>query len=155
MVTESHNNRIYGNFIANNENGVGLLSSENNTITENTLANNTADGIGLWGSTNNTIIRNNFINNTRQAGGGDSIPNIWDNGSEGNYWSDHTDGSTYQIESFIMDEGVTKIDYDNNPLTAPVIIPEFPSWTPILITLIALAALLLVYKKSVQERGAA
>ena len=34
-------------------------------------------------------------------------------------------------------------------------VPEFPSWTPILITLIALAALLLVYKKRAQERGAA
>jgi len=151
MITDSYNNRVYGNYIANNGNGIGLLSSENNTIYENTMANNTLDGIGLWGSTDNTLIRNNFINNTRQAGGGDSIPNIWDNGSEGNYWSDHTNGSTYAIESFIMDEGITKFDYDHNPLTEPVIIPEFPSWTPILLTLTALTVILAVYRKRLQK----
>jgi len=145
MITESYNNRIYGNYIANNENGIGLISSENNTITENTIANNTLDGIGLWGSTNNTIIRNNFINNTRQAGGGDSIPNIWDNGSEGNYWSDHTDGSAYQIESFIMDDGAIKFDYDHHPLTEQVIIPEFPSW--IILPLFLIISLFLIVAK--------
>jgi len=34
-------------------------------------------------------------------------------------------------------------------------VPEFPSWTPTLLALVVLAALLVVYKKRAQERGAA
>jgi hypothetical protein len=39
----------------------------------------------------NTIYHNNFINNTRQVSLTNYfIPNIWDNGFEGNYWSNYT-----------------------------------------------------------------
>jgi hypothetical protein len=44
----------------------------------------------------------------------DGAANIWDNGKEGNYWSDHTSGEPYRIDGN---------NQDNHPLSKPL---EFP-----------------------------
>ncbi|HKZ93706.1 MAG TPA: S8 family serine peptidase [Candidatus Bathyarchaeia archaeon] len=72
IIHYAHDNILYGNILL--ENQIGIL----------------IDGwvTGYW-SGNNQIDHNDFINNTRyqayhEAG------SRWDNGSEGNYWSDYT-----------------------------------------------------------------
>ncbi len=59
------------------------------TITDNTMQENYL-GIYLWdASRNNTLYHNNLINNTAGNAYDGGIYNQWDNGTEGNYWSDY------------------------------------------------------------------
>ena len=88
-------NIISGNIVTDNLEGIQLFSTclcnpaRKNTIRNNFIENNSI-GIHLEKSMDNVIYHNNFINNTQQA----YIPtygcaNLWDNGFEGNYWSDY------------------------------------------------------------------
>ena len=81
----SSNNRISENqIVSNNYQGIYLSDSSNNTLYGNTIANSEY-GIELDGLYN-SINLNNFINNTIQIDSYNSV-NFWDNGVEGNYWS--------------------------------------------------------------------
>lgn len=90
----SSNNTVSGNTAtANGEYGICFEWSSNNVVSDNDV---TANGSGIYllsSSSNNAIYHNNFINNTSQAGllGWSSV-NSWDDGypSGGNYWSDYT-----------------------------------------------------------------
>jgi parallel beta-helix repeat protein len=91
-LSGSLNNDISRNNITNNWLGIAVLSSGSNIISGNDITNNSR-GISLDSSSNNMIFHNNFMNNVTQA---DSISpinvssaNTWDNGFEGNYWSDY------------------------------------------------------------------
>jgi peptide/nickel transport system substrate-binding protein len=91
----SLNNTIFGNNMMNNGDGVLLEGSVNNTIFGNNITNNYCgvDVSGFWvPATNNTIYHNNFIDNTQQVyiSTTPRPPNFWDNGLEGNYWSNYT-----------------------------------------------------------------
>jgi parallel beta-helix repeat protein len=85
----SNNNMISGNNASSNKDyGIYLQYSSNNVISNNNAYSNNLYGINLYySSNNNTIHHNNFINNTDQVWS-DSV-NVWDNGKEGNYWSDY------------------------------------------------------------------
>ncbi|TET58243.1 hypothetical protein E3J51_01285 [Candidatus Bathyarchaeota archaeon] len=90
----SHNNLIEGNIVTNSTNGgIYLEECQGNIIRENTIANSAPDqGYGVeldYGSSNNYVYHNNFINNPEQAYA-DGLLNQWDNGLEGNYWSDYS-----------------------------------------------------------------
>jgi parallel beta-helix repeat protein len=89
----SSKNTFDGNHIeGNQEYGIWLaLSSDNNTVTHNSITANEY-GIGLEECSGNTIYHNNFINNVMQAGVSLPHVNTWDDGypSGGNYWSDYT-----------------------------------------------------------------
>jgi parallel beta-helix repeat protein len=113
----SYNNTVAENRVVNG-NRVGIClpfaSTSNNLIAGNSIINN-GQGVGLSGSpTNNTFVHNNFIGNTQQVVLF-SYParNNWDNGFEGNYWSDYEgadvnrDGlgdSAYEIDPYYMDK---------------------------------------------------
>jgi len=118
-------NNISNNVIANNNNGVNLGESNNNTIIGNTISNNNL-GINLVPSNNNTIYHNNFVENSQQLGGSDTS-NTWDNGAEGNYWSDYTgldDGSGGRVAG----DGVGDTDLPHQGVDYyPLIVP----WGPI------------------------
>jgi parallel beta-helix repeat protein len=76
------------NITANSQYGISLYSqSSDNTIQENSI---TGSYYGIWtgSSAKNTILHNNFINNTHQSYVFNST-NKWDNGCEGNYWSNY------------------------------------------------------------------
>jgi len=71
------------------DSGIYLNYANYCNISSNNVRNNEA-GIYLSSSSNNTLFHNNFINNTNQVSSENSI-NTWDDGypSGGNYWSDH------------------------------------------------------------------
>jgi len=114
LVTNSFDFRISNNYVHNNTGyGINANASMNGLIMQNEAFENFYDGIGLgegcqnciitgnnvsnnglfgiWldsDSVDNIIYDNNIINNGRQASV--YVTNHWDNGVEGNYWSDYT-----------------------------------------------------------------
>jgi len=79
-------NLVSDNVIIDNFYGIVFFYSTNNVVSGNTIENNEG-GMRLFSSSDNTIYHNNF-NNTNQVLS--SLRNVWDNGFEGNYWSDYT-----------------------------------------------------------------
>jgi parallel beta-helix repeat protein len=163
---ESTNNTITQNSVANNTNGIGIWHSSNNTIVENNIANNQI-GMGLYAATNNSYYHNNFINNTHNLeinnhGSPSLYTNFGDNSATGNYWSnyngtDNDDDGIGDIPYEIPDQNGIINDQNRYPLMNPFDasnpIPEFPSWIPPLIMLIAVLAVVVVYKRKLQNRG--
>lgn len=80
---------IVNNVIANNTDvGIYLSSSNRNNVVGNLIAKNPIDVlIADTASKNNTFYHNNFINEINQVQVFGSAK--WDNGAEGNYWSDY------------------------------------------------------------------
>jgi len=122
-------NIITGNDVENNMLGIVLLGAEHNVIVDNNITGNTVHGLEIGGSSSNTIYRNRFINNKVQIY---AIPwqfssfNTWDDGSQGNYWSDYNgtdaDGNNIGDTPFVIDEN----NQDNYPLIAPYAEPKVP-----------------------------
>jgi len=114
LLDYSNNSVISGNAIVNTMDGLSLLFSHNNTITSNTIKDNET-GLFIGYSDNNTVYYNNFINNTEQASTMDS-QNVWDNGVEGNHWSDYKgedqNGDGIGDTPYVID----KDNQDNYPL---------------------------------------
>jgi len=112
-LESSSNNTVSGNIIANNSYGVYLVEAFFNTVSGNTITNSTEglyfedssyniifgnnirnhfNGILFESSPDNTFYHNNLVNNTRHTHFG-TFPidaNFWDNGVEGNFWSNYT-----------------------------------------------------------------
>jgi parallel beta-helix repeat protein len=110
----SNNSKIWGNKILNNKDqGLYLSDSSDNTVYGNTIANSEY-AIELDGL-DNYIYLNNFVNNTQQIDSYD-LENFWDNGVEGNYWSDYngtdSDHDGIGAAPYVID-GNNK---DNHPL---------------------------------------
>ena len=153
QLDHSSNNSINGNTITNNYEGIGLgASSNNNSINGNNIKDN-ADGIQLQDSSKNTVYHNNFINNTVQVD--DWTPeqaNFWDNGREGNYWSDYLlrYPNAAQIDSTNVMDTPYVIDannQDNYPLMNRYIIPEFSGLSVAALFMTATLVALIVYKR--------
>jgi hypothetical protein len=149
----TYSHTIIGNTIKSNYVGIQIMmgheGNENgNNITGNQIIDNNFGVITQWYGeyylwkpdpfeTNNKIYKNNFINNTQNFLSGHILydpdtSNVWDNGINGNYWSDYngTDNNEDGIGDtpYILDAN----NIDNYPLMAPLDIkeiPEFPSWT--------------------------
>jgi len=159
-------NKISINAVLNNKIGIlftnyfEMLGCHDNIILANNVKNNRKYGIGLDSyCTNNDVYRNSFNNSLNAYDNGSS--NLWDNGVQGNSWSDYTG----------LDEngdGIGDIPYwingtagskDNYPLVPnsnsddPNSAPENPFERLILITIISggavigVATILLVIRK--------
>jgi parallel beta-helix repeat protein len=111
-IITSSGNLIKENYAANGMWGIFLTSSSGNMIVENTVMKNSRTGIHLYqtsydntvcknmikknwqgvvldeGTYDNAVHHNNFFHNDIQARD-EGIGNMWDDGSEGNYWSDY------------------------------------------------------------------
>ena len=77
-------------------------------------------GIAFYGASNNFVYHNYFINNSRQVSNFyGTETNSWDNGSEGNYWSDYNGTDTNEDGigdiPYVIDEN----NQDNYPLMSP------------------------------------
>jgi len=90
IIQDSSKNSIFGNIITRNDNyGIYFAYSTNgNIVSGNTFLKNNI-GIYLFIADNNMFFQNNFVNNTRQIIS-DNSANVWDNGLEGNFWSNYT-----------------------------------------------------------------
>ena len=148
LIDNSYNNTVLENHIEYNSIGILVEDSSENLIVRNTIHRNSEWGIQLIaGQRNNSIYHNLFIENRRWNDGTQvSIPgidesgewkpgnaNLWDDGQNGNYWSDYL--MRYPDAMEINTMGVGDIPYhinpnniDNHPLMEPIIIPEFSSW---------------------------
>jgi len=140
------------------------LESYPSSIVGNNFENNAIGIFFSHGASNNTIYHNNFINNQKDMDDAHSAApwlydisiNNWHNGSRGNYWSDYNgtdnDGDGIgDIPHFVYEN-----NQDNYPLMNPVdisTIPEFPSWTPMLIMLVAVTVLAVIYKRKLQTKS--
>ncbi len=145
--------RVSNNTIDNGQMGIDLYTGTRYSVSRNIIRNCSVYGIGLYQTstsyifenniTGNTVgisfsqredaapmnysnfYRNNFINNAQQVfvGASGSI-NDWDDGKEGNYWSDYT--TKYPNTAEVDNAGIWNMPYvidtnniDNYPLTAP------------------------------------
>lgn len=119
IVLES-NCSIIDNFISKNDIGIWMYDGSGNTIMSNSIVENDKWGIRFQGlAQNNLIHHNNFIDNNNKSiqvffhyiKVDDLGVNSWDDGVEGNYWSDYNGtGSCYINEN----------NQDNYPLLAPL-----------------------------------
>lgn len=82
-------NTISGNRFYDNQKGIVLFNSNNNTLYRNTFFKTSSYGIMLYNSSNNKIYHNNFMVAVNVA---DNRASTWDNGlpSGGNYWVGYT-----------------------------------------------------------------
>lgn len=144
----SDENVISGNEFTDNQLCIRAVHSQNNLIVGNNFAENNGPAFYLSSAHDNIIYHNNFINNKAEGlivsnpwllggGSGEYEYNTWDNGVEGNYWSDYFSrypNATEVNNSNIWDIAffINEVNIDRFPLTEPVdielvAIPEFPS----------------------------
>ena len=86
-LSDSDNNIISSNILGSNVFGVRLKGSSNNVLEYNICENNSWGIYLRFSSDNNTIHHNCLLFNT-ENNGYDADTNTWDDGSEGNRWSD-------------------------------------------------------------------
>ena len=158
---------IYGNDItSSNSTGIYIAESASNSIIGNNVTDSDRSVYTEYCGAN-IFHHNNFVDNTQQwydiAFTPWPIPlqfsvSVWDDDTEGNYWSDYEDkySNATELDSsgtwntpYVLDEN----NKDNNPLIEPHIIPEFPSWAPILLTFTVLAVVLVLYRKEITSQS--
>jgi len=171
---DANNNSVSDNYIADNAIGVLVDDSFDNSIIGNMITENSDWGMQLTGSQNNNVIyHNSFINNNANEEGLQvSIPayrqigepwdwlpghgNVWDNGTAGNYWSDYITRYPNASETGSSEIGDTQFyinenNYDRYPLMEPITIPEFSSWTAILLSLTTFTVALAICKQKLRK----
>jgi parallel beta-helix repeat protein len=90
-----HINITRNNINYNSGTGIEIQGSSKDIVTENNITNNQV-GVSFYTANSCTFYYNNFISNFEQFQIGyrndsSTIPDIiWDNGKEGNYWSNYT-----------------------------------------------------------------
>ena len=93
---DTFDSRIKNNSINNNQIGVSLIDSSNNSVTSNNVSYNNADGLDLQASNNNNIDRNNVSNNKEQ---GLLLELSTNNTIKGNNIGHNTQGINFQDSS--------------------------------------------------------
>jgi hypothetical protein len=94
-----------------------MIDCSNTKVARNEIAFN-KNGLNLRNSNFSTILRNNFQNEV-QLTVTNSENNTWDNGKEGNYWSDYV-GQDVNGDG-IGDTDIPHLNVDNYPLILPYI----------------------------------
>ena len=123
-INSSRNIRLVENAASHNLfDGIGVFSSSDNFIVGNTVNDNRYFGIVVdYLSSNNVVYHNNFWNNSLQVRSSNPT-NRWDNGLEGNYWSNYngTDvtGDGVGEAFFVVDEPTAQ--RDRFPLMRPFV----------------------------------
>ena len=150
----SSGNTISDNNITNNSDGIVLNDSSNNTISGNKISANNWHGIVLYSSSNNTFYHNKFIGNTQHANiQTSSVANFWNSSypSGGNYWSNYTDvdqySGSYQNETGSDGYWDHPYEIDDYNIDHYPIVPEFLSWTTMLLTLVVLTVAMAICKR--------
>ncbi len=147
IAGDSNGTDISGNIIADNGQGIILFYGGMNSDTiihDNMITDSQDSGIWIWSqgiiiinnslignhhaiylhdSANGTIYHNNVVNNTIQVFSVNSLNDVWDNGCEGNYWSNYngtdSNGDGIGDTPYIVNGNNT----DHYPLMNPYWIP--------------------------------
>jgi parallel beta-helix repeat protein len=119
-LQESRNNTVESNVAPDNEKGISLYDADYNIVARNTISNNLY-GIRLFASSFNEVFHNNLIENTKQADLISSYQNIWDNGFEGNYWSDYTGADEDK-------DGIGNLPYEVTPSPTTPELKQYDRW---------------------------
>jgi len=109
-VYASNGNIFLGNMISGNRGGVSVYFSGGDVFSGNTLAGNVGGEVVSY-SNLNSFYDNNFYDAIQV----DNSLNTWDNGVEGNYWSNyagHDSGDGIGIENYTAASGIL----DRHPL---------------------------------------
>ena len=146
-------NIISRNIFTGNDEAVSIWGVSGNTIAYNNITFNNR-GVYVEVSGINFVHHNNFVNNLNDWWDYGLTPwpfqlpfsvTSWDDGIEGNYWSDYNgsdvNGDGIGDTPYFLYENNT----DNYPLMKPVtfeIIPEFPSW--IILPLLVVTTLVVI-----------
>jgi len=155
IIVHTPNCTIEGNWIKGGNMGIQLKFAGRCTIIGNELLDNFVD-VYLIDSYDNNITGNSI---------GRLVWSIWfqhspgDNYFDGNYWKeykgvdDNRDGfGDTPFTVYWVDYGDKNITCnDNHPLMEPTVIPEFPSWTPLLIMLVAVVVVAVVYRNRLDK----
>lgn len=120
-LENSSHNIITGNNASSNNKGIFLRNSSYNILSGNNISYNYL-GICLSNSSNSMIFHNNFINNVQQVYTHES-DNTWNNGCEGDYWSDYNGADWNQTKCSlgIGDDYLPWQGVDYYPLMSPYI----------------------------------
>lgn len=150
-IEKSTENKLSENKLLDNNEGV-IFSSSNENSVEYCWVENNSVGVDIYQSNKNTFSHNSFIDNGGQVVS-DSSVNTWDNGDEGNYWSDYL--TKYPNASEVSSTGIGNTQYfidDNNadhfPLMKPITVPEFPSTIINIVLIMALTVTILFFTKN-------
>lgn len=134
FISESHNNTICKNNLANNYHGMWFSNSLDNKIWNNTIIDNELLGIELASSSNNVFYHNNIMSNPTSVRVDTGTSNqsicLWDDGyhSGGNYWHDYTnvDEKSGPAQKELGDDGIWDNPYnidENNQDKYPSVKP--------------------------------
>ena len=154
LIDGFSNNIIINNTITNNHKGIEIFFGSplgNNTIIGNTIALNDWYGIYIVYSSLNKIYLNNFTDNRNQTYSTGST-NSWDDGvGKGNYWSDYEE--RYPNATELDNSGIwdTQYEIDEDNIDNYPIVPEFPTWTSMLLLLFLLTVALAIYKRKLPK----
>jgi parallel beta-helix repeat protein len=127
-VERGSNNTFYANYIANNQMGARIGYDQSGISRE-------MDGPKAF---HNILYHNNFIDNSKQAVDWNWLgTNYWDNGKEGNYWSNYngTDNNKdgigdvpYTLSEAVSFYAPSTSSTDPYPLIAPITIFDAGTW---------------------------
>jgi parallel beta-helix repeat protein len=128
LSEDSTGNNVSENLLTRNSGDcICIDHSDGNTVSGNIITNNglsTAPGYHVFGirlsySSNNVVFHNDLLENYEMAQGWMSVDNMWDNGKEGNYWSDYmgadANGDGIGDTPYVIDANNT----DRYPLMEP------------------------------------
>jgi len=127
----SSNSLISQNLFKENAYGVNLVQSKKNNFTENTFIENSGGALRISDAFNNTFLHNNFVDNeldsqvlTQWFLAKPYQTNIWDNGREGNYWSNFDDrypnaSEISQTKTWNAAYYIDEVNIDHHPLVSP------------------------------------
>jgi len=87
-LQDSDHNVVEENTAGDSEKGISLYEADYNSLRGNNILSNLY-GVRLYSSHLNDFFHNNLVENTNQVDLITSHSNAWDNGCEGNYWSNY------------------------------------------------------------------